>query len=657
MCYNAEQVLTAWRAFITQDIILTDKVRPEIAASWQRCKSAGLDPWSGGFPKPSESLLHKKRIENAAFLRIATPILEYLRVLFDCNVSLSDKNGFIYELITPLNHYPRTLGTTLKEETVGSGNATIALQTGEPIRVDGYEHYRTVSQSYSGVSAPVTFHDKIIGIVNINNPFELLPDWALYSCIEASRIISQITASGDNMLRLFSTANIFQDLIEKNQNAVIVLDQDGMILTANSVGQKIVSKYQELPYATQSLADYLADKSVLPSLLDYCTNCHDNKTIIFAPVKKRILNSAVLLGKRRIILPNGFNHIVLVFKTKNHSDNISSPQKRPDNPPADYIGQSPAWQKVDTTVKKIARHKTNILLLGDTGTGKEVVARAIHRSSGRKGNFVAVNCGSIPRDLLASELFGYEGGSFTGARASGSIGKFEFANGGTLFLDEIGEMPVDMQVSLLRALQEQTITRIGSNKPQAIDCYIISATNKDMQKLIDEGKFRSDLYYRLSVFEIYLPLLKERSEDIPLLADFFNQELSRQLSIVYTPLSPEVENALKQFDWPGNVRELKNIVEKVLILSDNKPVTVDILPAYIRDHLRPQHIKKESARKNSSGRKLKDMENDEKEQICSLLEKNKGNISKAAKELGVSRNTLYKKIEKLDIRIKFSGTK
>ncbi|MFR3091871.1 MAG: sigma 54-interacting transcriptional regulator [Eggerthella lenta] len=211
----------------------------------------------------------------------------------------------------------------------------------------------------------------------------------------------------------------------------------------------------------------------------------------------------------------------------------------------DYIGETEEWKKIDRMVQKVAPIKTNVLLLGETGTGKEVVARALHRRSGRTGEFVAINCGALPRDLLATELFGYEGGAFTGARETGAVGKFEFADGGTLFLDEIGEMPVDMQVSLLRVLQEQSVTKLGSNTAKTLDVRVIAATNQNIERLISEKKFRSDLYYRLSLVEIRLPQLRRRSADIPPLVDYFNRQLSSVLEVPCTPFPAETIEALQ----------------------------------------------------------------------------------------------------------------
>ena len=205
-------------------------------------------------------------------------------------------------------------------------------------------------------------------------------------------------------------------------------------------------------------------------------------------------------------------------------------------------------------------------------------------AAGRTGEFVAINCGALPRDLLATELFGYEGGAFTGARETGAVGKFEYADGGTLFLDEIGEMPVDMQVSLLRVLQEQSVTKLGSNTAKTLDVRVIAATNQNIERLIAEKKFRSDLYYRLSLVEVRLPQLRRRADDIPLLVDYFNGQLSSVLEVPCTPFPAETIEALRAYSWPGNVRELRNIVERCLIMQgEGANVTVDSLPAPHRE--------------------------------------------------------------------------
>jgi len=674
--YNGMAVLSAWKKFVNEGILNVTSLRPEVARSWLRCKASGLDPWGSTFDKMDEAELKRRRLKHQELLDASEPVLQYMLAVFNCNVSLSDMDAFVFELLTPLAMYSRTLGTYVLESHNGTGNLPLALIEKKPIRMDGFEHYRAVAQNYSGVSSIVELSKTQLSLIlNMNDPFTCLPKEALETCVMAGSLIDKLySSSRQELFRHLSTALFFDPLIAVESRAVIVIDQDGMILTANKAGRTVVTDYEDVSYAGQSLGEYLKDRHELFSLLPDTSAPGEPREVAFKATKSRKRLQLNLLRSHMIKLQNGMIHNVLIF------DNPETAQEKADSPVSlrrspnqavDYIGVSAEWQKVDTVVQKIANHKSNVLLLGATGTGKEVVARAIHRLSGRKGEFVAINCGAIPRDLLASELFGYEGGAFTGARISGAIGKFEYANGGTLFLDEIGEMPIDMQVTLLRVLQEQTITRIGSNKQQSFDVRMIAATNQDIEQLIAQKRFRSDLRYRLSVIEIQLPLLKDRPEDILLLAQYFHETLGRDLCIMVTPLSNEVEQFLLQYDWPGNVRELKNVMEKVLILTSGKKITVDDFP----EHMKECHAKKGFRISNEQWDRApltvsheisplpdetiltakQQKERREKKLIVALIEKHCGNLSRVAKEMGISRNTLYRKISKQGIQIKVSA--
>jgi transcriptional regulator with PAS, ATPase and Fis domain len=248
----------------------------------------------------------------------------------------------------------------------------------------------------------------------------------------------------------------------------------------------------------------------------------------------------------------------------------------------DIIGQNPLLLQAIQTATLAADKRSNILLQGESGTGKELFAQAIHNASPRRnGPFIAVNCGAIPRELLGSELFGYVEGAFTGARKGGRTGKFELASGGTLFLDEIAEMPLGKQVSLLRAVQEKKITRIGDDKIIPVDVRIICATNKDLKKEVEKGNFRQDLYYRLNVISIKLPPLRERREDIPLQFNYMLKESSEKMHIKVPRIQPGVLDYLIHYDWPGNVRELQNVVERMLNICDGGEISTQHLPAEI----------------------------------------------------------------------------
>ncbi|MEA1962022.1 MAG: sigma 54-interacting transcriptional regulator, partial [Bacillota bacterium] len=314
----------------------------------------------------------------------------------------------------------------------------------------------------------------------------------------------------------------------------------------------------------------------------------------------------------------------------------------------DIITCSEVMEGLIQSAKMSASSMSNVLIEGESGTGKELFSQSIHNySRRRKGPFVAVNCGAIPRELIGSELFGYVEGAFTGARKGGNPGKFELASGGTLFLDEIGDMPFEQQAALLRVIQEKSITRIGGSQIIPVDVRIICATNKDLHDAIHRGKFRQDLYYRLKVISINIPPLRQRKEDIPLLLQYFLQsEFHDYIE------DQDLIKHLQAYDWPGNIRELQNVVERMSHAAHGDEVSAK--------HLPPEIIKPEaktmqpvSFSAHPSGttiRELRDrnrrlMEEEERRQIIYLLDVHRGNVSKAAKELGVSRTTLYKKMQ------------
>lgn len=315
------------------------------------------------------------------------------------------------------------------------------------------------------------------------------------------------------------------------------------------------------------------------------------------------------------------------------------------------IGHAPAMQEVKHMASRSAKTQSNVLIVGESGTGKELFAHAIHNDSLRsEGPFIKINCAAIPKDLLESELFGYEEGAFTGAKKQGKIGKFELAMGGTIFLDEIGDMPMDMQVKILRVLQEKEIERIGSHRTIPIDCRIIAATNKNLQEAIREGHFREDLYYRLNVINIEVPPLRCRKEDIEVLTFKLMNKLSEQLGRYVNSISNEALEALKAYSFPGNIRELENVIERAINLTDKECIEIQHLPSYLLEYGSISH---DSAEKQPAYEPLQTLreavEEVEKVTIIRTLKAVNGNKLKASKLLGISRTSLYEKVEKYHI--------
>lgn len=323
----------------------------------------------------------------------------------------------------------------------------------------------------------------------------------------------------------------------------------------------------------------------------------------------------------------------------------------------DLIGTSEPFLKTIELARSASKMMANVLLLGESGTGKELFARAIHNESDRKDKpFVALNCGSISKELIHSELFGYVEGAFTGAKKGGNPGKFESANGGTLFLDEIGEMPLEFQTTLLRVLQEKEVVRVGGHKSIPVDVRIIAATNKDLfQEIAYNGSFRGDLYYRLNVFTIELVPLRERSEDVIELGHYYLTELSSEIGSPKKELSEEAIELLRKCNWPGNIRELSNVIERAFYLAEGSPIIkAEHLPQSIHSPVSGADktdivVDSLPAMRNIKEIKQKSNENEREFYIQTLI-MNNGNISKTAKYLGISRTTLYRKLEKLHIQ-------
>jgi formate hydrogenlyase transcriptional activator len=328
---------------------------------------------------------------------------------------------------------------------------------------------------------------------------------------------------------------------------------------------------------------------------------------------------------------------------------------------AEIVGKSEALRRVLKLVETVAPTDSTVLIYGETGTGKELIARAVHDLSSRRSNaFVKLNCAAIPTGLLESEMFGHEKGAYTGAIAQ-RIGRFELAHRGTVFLDEIGEIPLELQPKLLRVLQEREFERLGSTRTLRTDARLIAATNRDLEALVSEQKFRSDLFYRLNVFPVRVPALRERPDDIPLLVRHFVQQFSRRMNRSVDTIPSETMTTLVRYHWPGNIRELQNVIERAVILSSGsvlKVPTDELRPRVSakgdRSVLRDSGTDMPSAGDNSKGRLRAALNDAERQEIVATLEKTNWKVAGpngAAAVLGMNRSTLQSRMQKLGVRI------
>ncbi len=310
----------------------------------------------------------------------------------------------------------------------------------------------------------------------------------------------------------------------------------------------------------------------------------------------------------------------------------------------DILGTTPKMQRIFKLISKVAPTESTVLILGESGTGKELIARAIHLQSKRQAAaFVPVNCAALPENLIESELFGYARGAFTGAGQT-KRGLIEEADGGTLFLDEIGDMPLATQVKLLRFLENSELRRLGDNEVRIVDVRVLAATNGDLHRLMQDGRFREDLFYRLNVVSIELPPLRERRDDIPILASYFLEKYTQRAGKPIDGFTADAKTALLRYDYPGNVRELENAIQRAVTLSEGRMVRrEDLPPAFFT----PQFL--EAGRSAEDARDAWSLDEVERDHIARVLKRQKGNVTNAARQLGISRTTLWRKMNKYNL--------
>jgi sigma-54 dependent transcriptional regulator, acetoin dehydrogenase operon transcriptional activator AcoR len=570
----------------------------------------------------------------------------------DFIIILTDNNGCIIyikgaeEIKDELEKLNLKVGAYMDEKNIGTNAMSIAISEDRCIQITANEHYVSILQSLTCSAAPIhNSKGDIIGTLNLTGKSNMKHPHTL------GLVIFGVTAIENELFRiktnfiLNQTYNYMKTVIENVDKGIIIIDTHGRIININELGLKILEKKNN--NLINEDINYIIPN--FQNIVDRISN--NNETI-----KREIKLNHDSKYKTEVTL-KGIKHNEKVIGIVAILTRMKENDKKTDFTGAfftfnDIIGESHAIKNVITNCKVIANSPSTVLIQGESGTGKEVLAQSIHNYSIRKNNkFVAINCGAIPANIIESELFGYEDGTFTGGKKGGRIGKIELANGGTLFLDEIGDMPLDMQVKLLRVLQEGRVTRLGGSKEISVDMRVITATNKNLKKEVKDGTFREDLYYRLCVIPIKLPPLRERKGDIRMLIEYFLTIKSIKLEKEIPNISEDLINKLLTYNWPGNIRQLENCIENIVNL--NGELSSEILDEF-------EDIKKESIDIDNNRNEiiseniLEDtfnLEDREKETIINAIKYNNYNISKTAKSLGVSRNTLYLKIKKYKIKI------
>ncbi|MES9665138.1 sigma-54-dependent Fis family transcriptional regulator [Bacillus cereus] len=606
--------LHTWKKFVDEGVLDSNRINERISESWHRCKQANVNPhMNKGQKILSSDIFQDQKKKSEIFLDIAIPQIQNMRKTIDelqMMALLIDPDGYVLSLsgnqqtLKRAKHINFIEGVKWTEAAVGTNAIGTALQIEEAIMISGTEHYSVASHSWSCAAAPIHNDDgKLIGVLDFSCPIEFSHPYMLGMVTSIAHAIERECSIRvhQNELHLIHR---FLDVIDSDEQVVICNHRDVIVSTSKRVRERVCN------WSRMKLEDLIHNG--LKSKLEVPVYSND-----------RMIGKCIYLKENK--QANLFSNFPFI-------NGITFPG---------VIGTSSVFQHTLEEIKLVSPTDASVYVCGETGVGKEYVARAIHENSPRKnGPFIAVNCGSLPKELMESELFGYAEGAFTGARRQGYKGKFEQADGGTIFLDEIGEVPPEMQVALLRVLQERTVTPIGSSKEVPVNIRIITATHKDLLRLVEEGKFRQDLYYRLHVYPLYVPSLIERKEDIPYFIQHFCER--KDWNVVF-PKS--ICNQFSQYTWPGNIRELLNVLERIYILSQGREICEKQISFLLQTMMGNQH-QLELQVENKTEHTLNFREKIQRDSMIEALEKTNGNVSLAAKLLDVPRSTFYKRMQK-----------
>jgi len=626
-----------------------------LESSRYMCERNGLDMHMQTLPEVTEA--DRERCKNHVtghirLMRKSTP--EYYQAVADTLAANNSVLLYLYENFDVFGRYGDKklkdelseknikLGGNVGESVAGTNAAVMSARSPSSTWVIGDEHYLDAFKPY------VTFAFRIKGKYSRNGYVMLITykenfDERIYNLFKLLESTETIITTGH-----VTKDVIMRDIVQRNEysrgstnDIVIMVDNSCSVTFANDMFYDFYNYHPQ-----ETINSFLGD--ICPELMSLVSKIAEGKKVIGKPVELVHPNGSreQYFADCSIINTNmrQFGALITIYKGK-----IKKEEKPADGNYARYtfddlIGVSDNFVQLKRFAERISATSSPILIQGESGTGKELFANAIHCTSQRKDKpFVAVNCAAIPRDLIGSELFGYVGGSFTGANRTGAKGKFELADGGTLFLDEIGEMPVEMQSVLLRALEENCITRIGATKPINVDVRIITATNKDLTKCIADGSFRADLYYRLNVINLTMIPLRRRRADIKELAEYFLERFAHENGKNIHEISPAAVVAMTEYDWPGNVRELRNCMEYSVIVCKSDCIEFEDLPQSITNLERGDESDKAAEPEGPELRMMSDFFTKQRlEMAKKLMVEFKGNKSKVAQEMGVSRSTLYR---------------
>ncbi len=650
-----------------EDPLLNPYLRKEVAESWIRSKNNGVFPWTS-YSKYhlTEEEWRLLKEQNERLIQIAQPLISNYLGLASTNghsLELFDPSGaFLLGIHINISSTP-VLSIVFNESTTGTTAHGLATYHKKPFQLIGPENYLDVWQNMICSAAPILDEmGEVLGTLALVQDMGEKPWEKNRSNLHVHSLgwVSSLAEAIGNQIKIQNGYDVLNEvnndlrkatetlkiILEFIDEGVITIEPNGRILSSNHEGSRILNVHHG-KIRGRNIGEFLLPKSALMSYVAA------NKTVDY--MEEYVVNGREekqYLVSLRPVYKQGNDELDFAILRFNHSDKINALVNTRSGAVAkfrfeDIVGQSESMLKAKALARRFARTRENLLLLGESGTGKELFAQALHNSHRPGGPFIAVNCAAMPRNLIESELFGYESGSFTGAEKNGRPGKIELANGGTLFLDEIGDMPIELQAVLLRVLQDKMVMRLGGRNYRQVDFRLITATNQDLKLLAQEKKFREDLYFRLSVLNIEIPPLRSRGFDIAILAEHFIENYAKRVGLPAAVISPEAKRRILEYNWPGNVRQLENAMIYAVNLAEDGRIMLSHLPKELFE--KRTALPMVSERECDNLEELFSMKDLEKVTIKKALERSGNSVAIASDLLGISKTTLYRKLKEHNI--------
>ena len=655
------QVMAAWENFVTGVPMATAAVSKVVLSSWQRSRRAGVQPSTRHAPLVSggDALEHLRR-SNRDLLWAAQGLFLTSAHLLACSGSimlLTDPNGVVLEVagdmrtLEAAQNVHLVAGGNWHESVVGTNGIGTALAMRQPVQVHAAEHFGEGIKTWTCAAAPIFLPgtEQMLGVIDISGPPSTYQRGNLVLALAAARQMEAVLAERANREHVqlleasmrFGASNNAEAMLVLDRNAKLIFSSGGLPGLNCRLGSCLpgLEAGRSAQEWARCLPPGLRGEWLHPVRVDGLTI----GAVVWVPKLMRNTTAA-----HRDAAPGAPAHT-----TQPHTAPMRSHAPAPEAGPApatdDFValrGRSPALLMAIERARLLGGRRVAVLIQGETGVGKELFARAMHGPDSRSGPYITFNCGATSKELIGSELFGHVRGAYTGASPEGRAGWFELAHGGTLCLDEVGELPLELQPVLLRCLEEGVVSRLGESRLRRVDVRLLAMTNRDLLKEVEAGRFRRDLYHRISVTCVRVPPLREREHDIDLLVEHFNRSLAARHGVVGRHFGPEVMATLCAYGWPGNVRELRNVIESLLLTCEHNEVLCGELPAELRcgAPFGTGHGAGIAPAAGTTG--TASLQETERQAIEQAINSTHGNLTRAARALGVSRSTLYRKVER-----------